>query len=140
MEIGIAPRHQRGGAMSGDQIFLYALLGLLVFVYLRKQLLARGLQHYTPSEVKERIKAGSILLDVRTAGERSSRSIPQSVHIPLQEIGSRMKELERYRGKEIICYCASGSRSVSAAIKLKRAGFTAGNLKGGMASWNFSQR
>jgi rhodanese-related sulfurtransferase len=124
--------------MTGEQIFFYAVLGIVVLFYLRKQLLARGLNHYTPAEAKEQMKSGSVLLDVRTAGERSASSIPNSVHIPLHEIGSRMKDLEKHRGKEIICYCATGNRSVSAGIKLKKAGFTVGNLKGGIASWNFS--
>ncbi len=78
-----------------------------------------------------------MLLDVRTLNERQSRSIPSSIHIPLHELFSRMKELEKHRSKEIICYCASGNRSVSAGIKLKKAGFTVGNLKGGIASWDF---
>jgi len=77
------------------------------------------------------------MLDVRTARERSYRSIPGSLHIPLHELNARMKELERYRSKEIICYCASGSRSISAALRLKKAGFNVANLEGGLATWNF---
>lgn len=123
--------------MTSDQIFLYAVLGIMVIFYIRKQLLARSLNNYSGAEAKEKVRNGSILLDVRSAGERSSNSIPKSIHIPLHELSSRMKELEKYRGKEIICYCASGSRSVNAGIKLKKAGFTAGNLTGGIASWNF---
>lgn len=126
--------------MTSDQIFFYIVLALIAFVYFRKQLLVRGLNQYSSAEAKERMKSGSILLDVRTAGERSSRSISGSIHIPLHELSSRLKDLEKHRSKEIICYCASGSRSVNAAIKLKKAGFIAGNLKGGIASWNFSQR
>jgi rhodanese-related sulfurtransferase len=123
--------------MSGEQIFFYLILGLIAFMYIRKQILARGLKNYSPAEAKDRIKSGSILLDVRTARERSSRSISGSIHIPLHEIGSRLKDLEKHRSKEIVCYCASGNRSVSAAVKLKKAGFTVANLKGGISSWNF---
>lgn len=123
--------------MSGEQIFFYLVLAFIVVIYVRKQLLARGLRNYSASEAKERIKSGSILLDVRTARERSSRSLPGSIHIPLHELGARLKDLEKHRSKEIICYCASGSRSVSAAVKLKKAGFNIANLKGGISSWNF---
>ncbi|MFZ4619476.1 MAG: rhodanese-like domain-containing protein [Bacteroidota bacterium] len=123
--------------MTSDQIFIYGLLAVMVIFYIRKQLMARSLNNYGGTEAKQKVKSGSILLDVRTAGERSSISIPSSVHIPLHELGSRMKELEKYKSKEIICYCASGSRSVSAGIKLKKAGFTVGNLKGGISAWNF---
>lgn len=123
--------------MSPDQIFLYALLGIMAAFYIRKQLLARSLNQYTGTQARERMKSGSILLDVRTAHERSSVSLPNSIHIPLHELSLRMKDLEKHKGKEIICYCASGSRSVSAGIKLKKAGFTVGNLTGGIASWNY---
>jgi rhodanese-related sulfurtransferase len=124
--------------MTSEQIFFYAMLGILLIFYIRKQLLMRSLNNYSGAEAKQQVKAGSILLDVRTAGERKSSSIPTSIHIPVHELSSRLKELEKHRGKEIICYCASGSRSVSAALKLKKAGFTVGNLKGGIGSWNFS--
>lgn len=123
--------------MQSDQIFLYVIIGITVLFYVRKQLLTRSLNNYSGTEAKQKVQSGSIMLDVRTAQERSSRSIPSSIHIPLHEISSRVKELEKYKSREIICYCASGSRSVSAAIKLKKAGFTVGNLQGGISSWNF---
>lgn len=129
--------HQRGYAMSPDQIFLYGLLGVMAVFYVRKQLLARSLSQYSGTQAREKMKSGSILLDVRTARERSSVSLPNSIHIPLHELSARMKELEKYKGKEIICYCASGARSVNAGIKLKKAGFTVGNLTGGIATWNY---
>ena len=123
--------------MTSEQIIIYSILGLIIFMYIRKQILARGLNNYSGSEAKERMKSGSILLDVRTSAERSRNSIPSSIHIPLHELSSRLSELEKHKGKEIICYCASGNRSVSAGIKLKKAGFIVGNLRGGIASWNF---
>ncbi len=123
--------------MEPEQILLYSLLALMVFLYIRKSILAKSLNNYTGAETIQRLKSGSILLDVRTVNERRSRSIPSSLHIPLNELSSRMKELEAFRDKEIICYCASGTRSVSAGIKLTKAGFVAGNLRGGISSWNF---
>ena len=36
----------------------------------------------------------------------------------------------------IIVYCASGSRSANATTFLRRIGFQAQNLEGGMFSWN----
>jgi rhodanese-related sulfurtransferase len=123
--------------MESGQIVLYSLLVLMVLLSVRKTILKRSLNNYTGAEAKEKMRSGSVMLDVRTSGERRSLSIPSSIHIPLQELSSRMKDLERYRGKEIICYCASGNRSVSAAMKLKKVGFTVGNLTGGITSWNF---
>lgn len=126
--------------MTSEQILLYIILVLIGILYVRKTLRARGLTHYSAADAKQRAGSGSILLDVRTKAERMSRSIPSSIHIPLHELGPRINELDRYRHKEIICYCATGSRSVNAALTLKKAGFTVGNLDGGMSSWNFSER
>jgi rhodanese-related sulfurtransferase len=90
-------------------------------------------------EAAEKLKSNSIvLLDVRTASERQSSSIKGSIHIPLHEIRRRTDELKKYGEKEIVSYCASGNRSVSATATLKKLGFNAANMKGGIAEWNFS--
>lgn len=121
-----------------SNIYLYIIAALFLFLYLKKKFDARGISNYSASDAKEKIKSGSIMLDVRTDGERGRNSIKGSLHIPVHELSARMKELEKYKSREIICYCASGSRSVGAASKLKKAGFAVGNLSGGIASWNFS--
>jgi rhodanese-related sulfurtransferase len=55
-----------------------------------------------------------VILDVRTQGEHTSRHIPGSKLMPVNEIKSRIGELEKYRGKPILVHCASGSRSPKA--------------------------
>ena len=124
--------------MTSEQILFYVIIGIVLLIYIRKQFLTRSLSNYSREEAKQKVASGSILLDVRTSAERKSNSIPRSIHIPVQELSARMKELEKYRSREIICYCASGSRSVSAALKLKKAGFKVGNLRGGIGTWNFA--
>lgn len=59
----------------------------------------------------------------------------QSAHIPAQELISMIKELEKYRSMEIVCYCRAGNRSLSTASKLMKFGFNAANLKGGIIKW-----
>jgi rhodanese-related sulfurtransferase len=99
----------------------------------------RSLKSYSPSEVAEKLKDNNIvLLDVRTAGERQSKSIKGSVHIPLHEIRKRADELKKYGTKEIVCFCASGNRSISATAMLNKLGYKAANMNGGIAEWNFS--
>lgn len=80
------------------------------------------------------VKAGNaILLDVRTAAERRAAHIPGSTHIPLDELGRKTSTLPK--NKTIICQCASGMRSASAAKQLASAGFTTLNLSGGLGGW-----
>ena len=69
----------------------------------------------------------NIITSLWKAEDRTTAYLTQQLHY----------YLEKYKSKEIICYCASGSRSVNAGLKLKKAGFTVGNLRGGIASWNF---
>jgi rhodanese-related sulfurtransferase len=122
-----------------EQVALYLLLGLVLLLFLRKTLLARSIRHYSSSELQEKLRTGTgvILLDVRSDREWSARHIRGAVHIPLHELQRRIDELEKFKGREIVCYCQTGSRSLSASIKLRRQGFTTANLRGGMGEWDF---
>ena len=75
------------------------------------------------------------LLDVREPWEVARASLPGSVCIPLQEIPSRMQELDA--GAEIIVMCQAGMRSQRAAEFLAGTGVSAAwcNLRGGIAAW-----
>jgi rhodanese-related sulfurtransferase len=44
--------------------------------------------------------------------------------------------MKKFKDAEIICYCRTGNRSLNAAAKLKKLGFNAANLKGGIIRWN----
>ncbi len=122
-----------------DSTTFYIILAVaIVLLYVWKKLQTRGIAQYSPVEAKERVKAGSVLLDVRTAAERKQSSIAGSLHIPLNELSAKMKSLEKHKAREVILYCASGSRSASAAVQMKKAGFIVGNLKGGIGAWNYA--
>ena len=124
--------------MTTGQILLYALIVLLVYYVIRKVLLVRSVKHYSVQEASQKIKKerNVILLDVRTDNERKHGSIKGSFHIPLTAISSSQIELKKFRGAEIICYCRTGNRSLNAAAKLKKLGFTTANLRGGIIRWN----
>ena len=125
--------------MTASQVVLYVLVTIVAFVYVRRWLTLRGMKQYSPLEVADVMKkAGVILLDVRTAAERQRQTIKGSLHIPLHELGRRVAELEKHRTREVICYCQSGNRSITAAAKLRKAGFTVANMKGGIVEWNSS--
>ena len=128
--------------MTATQIVIYALLALVALFYLRRLILARRIGQYTPVQVAQKLRDSRhvLLLDVQTDSEHRSHHIKGAIHIPLQALRRRVEELHKYRNREIICYCRSGSRSLTAALQLHKLGFTTGNMKGGLAEWNFSQR
>lgn len=74
-----------------------------------------------------------VVLDVRQPEEYRGGHIAGAKLIPLGELRQRLQELPQ--NKEIVCVCASGSRSGSATRILTQAGFNAANLKGGMFAW-----
>lgn len=76
-----------------------------------------------------------ILIDVRTPREYSEERISHSTLIPLQELESRVHDLERYRSRTIVVYCRTGRRSTMAAEILKHYGFTVSNMTGGIVRW-----
>ena len=86
-------------------------------------------------EASEKMKFGKhpILLDVRQPEEFRQGHIAGAKLIPLGDLRQRMKELPQ--GREIICVCASGNRSSSAAKMLQKEGYTVFDLQGGMLAW-----
>jgi NADPH-dependent 2,4-dienoyl-CoA reductase/sulfur reductase-like enzyme/rhodanese-related sulfurtransferase len=76
----------------------------------------------------------SLFLDVRTDEEFRAGSIPQSIHIPLDELRERIHELPQDR--HLIIACRTGVRSYAAYRILKQSGFKQlSNLSGGYLSY-----
>jgi rhodanese-related sulfurtransferase len=78
-----------------------------------------------------------IILDVREQYEYDINHLHNATLIPLGEIDSRIDELEPYNETEIVVYCRSGSRSVSASQNLAgNHNFTKiFNMEGGINAW-----
>lgn len=89
----------------------------------------------TAKELSEKLKTMKrpLVIDVRQPEEYQVGHIIGAKLIPLGTLGQRMQELPK--GKEIVCVCASGSRSSSAAKQLIKAGFTVLDMRGGMMTW-----
>lgn len=66
------------------------------------------------------VKAGAVIVDVRTQGEFNSGHIKGSINIPLDEIKNKTAELKK-KDKVIITCCRSGNRSGMAASMLEAA-------------------
>jgi len=111
------------------------LIGIII-IYLIVKLfgfLSRlGIKQITARELDQ--KKGMVLLDVRTDKEYAGGHIPGAVHVPLSEIGDRIKKLKK--DKEIVVYCQNGSRGIWAIKRLMGMGYTSlFNLKGGFNAW-----
>jgi adenylyltransferase/sulfurtransferase len=90
----------------------------------------------TVRELKDRMDRGDapMIVDVREPAEFDICRIPGAVLIPLQQLPSRLGELDP--AQEIVLLCKVGGRSANATAYLQRAGFArARNLTGGILAW-----
>lgn len=73
------------------------------------------------SNLKEVVKNGAFLVDVRTPAEFSGGSVKGSVNIPLDKVPSQLSKFKNK--KSIVVFCRSGSRSGQAKSILESNGF-----------------
>lgn len=81
----------------------------------------------------------AVLLDVRTPKEVNEGIIPNALHIPVDELRSRLSEIPTQR--PIYIYCAAGLRGYLAQRILLQHDFSqVFNLSGGYQLWNACQK
>ena len=91
-----------------------------------------GIKQIGPRELEQ--KKGIMLLDVRSDREYAAGHIPGAVHVPLPEIGDRVKKLKK--DKELVVYCRNGNQGIWAIKRLMGMGYkNLYNLKGGYSAW-----
>jgi len=77
-----------------------------------------------PTEAAQALRAGAILVDVRTPGEFRGHAVAGAVNLPLGELGVRVAKEGWPKEQVLLVYCASGTRSALAARQLKAQGYT----------------
>jgi molybdopterin/thiamine biosynthesis adenylyltransferase/rhodanese-related sulfurtransferase len=90
-----------------------------------------------PSEVKELLQEGAVIVDVRETDELSSGLLPGAKHVPRSYLETRIEGIVSDRSAHIILYCASGNRSAYGARTLEQdMGYEhVESMKGGIALW-----
>lgn len=86
-------------------------------------------------EARAMIEGGRArVLDVRRAAEFAEGHIAGAINIAHTRLAARLKEVPR--GGSLLVNCRSGARSARACGLLRRAGYDAINLKGGILAWD----
>ena len=83
------------------------------------------------------LEKNTIVLDVRTEEEYFGPlgHIENAILIPIQELQSRLDELNQFKNETIYVVCRSGQRSNVGKDILNANNFRAVNVDGGMISW-----
>jgi phage shock protein E len=81
-----------------------------------------------PAAARQLIAAGAAVIDVRTAEEFADGRLDRATNIPVQELATRMAEVDALVGNDksrpVVLYCQSGRRATTAKQQLEAAGYT----------------
>ena len=77
----------------------------------------------TCDEMKELVKDGAILIDVRETNEYDEGHLDNSINISYTVIGDKIKYITTDKESKIVVYCKSGARSNKAYNTLKSLGY-----------------
>jgi molybdopterin/thiamine biosynthesis adenylyltransferase/rhodanese-related sulfurtransferase len=88
------------------------------------------------TETAERLLPDATFLDVRELDEWEQGAIPGAVFIPRGHLESKIENQIADRDRQIVVYCAGGTRSAFAAKTLQDLGYTdVVNMAGGFGRW-----
>lgn len=79
-----------------------------------------------------------VLLDVREDDEWQRGHAPQARHIPMNDVPTRLAELDP--GIQLYVICQAGGRSQQVAQYLQANGYKPANVDGGMLAWQQAGR
>lgn len=108
---------------------------VLRFADIRSELDADVLQ-VDPADVEE-LADHTLFVDVRTSDEWREGHVPGAIHIDRGFLEMSIESRAPDRGQPILCYCASGTRSLFAVRTLESMGYTdVRSLRGGIEGWS----
>lgn len=93
----------------------------------------------SPRQLAAELASGQppMVIDCRTAEERSVAALPGSTLVPMTDIPSRQNELGEMADRRIIVYCHRGQRSLRVTAFLRQQGFSdVWSLAGGIDAWS----
>jgi len=119
-----------------DNIYLVAVVLLSGGALLIPALIPRGNRAST-LQVTQLINRGkTVVIDVRDAAEFANGHLRDAKNLPLADLGKRIGELDKLKGRSVVVVCQSGARADKAVRQLKAAGFDdVVVLDGGLAAW-----
>ena len=89
-----------------------------------------------PQEILSSPHTDLRILDVRTQEEYTSGHVPGALHVPHDEIATRLEDIGPDRDRTLVVYCERGGRAAQAEDALRAAGYTdVRHLEGDIQGW-----
>jgi thioredoxin 1 len=114
------------------------LFSLLFFTVLTSSgIFAQDVPEWSPAEVSKKLKANpsALLLDVRTPEEFAEDHLARAINIDVNSPDFEKQISKLDKKKPVYVYCLGGVRSKKAASIMKRNGFQAVSMSGGIKAW-----
>lgn len=109
------------------------LLLLIIFEFIKQK---RGALRLSPSKAVHLMNhADAVIVDIRNPEAFAKGHPVGAISLPLTELNEKQKRLEKYKSKSIIVVCNTGAEAQRAAALLKKLGFNANVLAGGIRAW-----
>lgn len=120
---------------------LYLSLGFMAvfFLYIMMTMSEKmqAFANVNPAELTQLVNhKNAVVIDTRTESDYANGHIVNAVNIPLSELTSGNKSIDKFKDKTVIAYCVSGMASKSACKYLIKSGVEhVFNLSGGINGW-----
>jgi rhodanese-related sulfurtransferase len=114
----------------------FALAAGIAVIINELRLRASGFAALAPQEVIRLMNQGATLLDMRPQQAFREGHISGARHFDAGQLPTASDTLKKYKERNLIVYCDSGSSASAAVRALMKQGFTkVFNLRGGIAAW-----
>ena len=115
-------------------IFAGLLAALSIVEFIRSK---RSNARLSPVEAVLMInKKNAVVIDIRNQDHYRKGHIVDAENLPLSDLPTATKKLDKYKNKPVILVCNNGVDSQKAAANLAKQGYTAFILAGGMRAWS----
>ena len=125
------PFIQRHWQLSSVLLIILFLLILVEFFRLKKRA-----SEISPTHLIQQINHNNaVIIDIRSTTDFQTGHIIDALSYPLSNLTDPSNTLKKFKTKSLAIVCYAGISSQKITASLKKAGYNACSLKGGMRAW-----
>lgn len=83
----------------------------------------KHLTQVSPTDAREWLDKGALVIDVRSQGEFAQRHLPGAINIPLDRLGDDIARYAPDKSQPLLLHCLSGGRSAVGKRTLDKLGY-----------------